>query len=207
MSRPLPEEPRAEHPPAIQPGHQPGHQPVGYGLDADADVGDVGEFRQGSPVSRWALARYLVGRSIGESVSWSLLFVGLGILAVAALVGWGLNSTFWAVVIGIIGLGVLALRALLRAVLRRLTAADQLEPIEQRLRGLVSDTRSDVLRELRRLGLPSHTWTLPLLALRFAGRRRRETLERLRRFDVDRVVPKARLDELHLLLRSAVGRG
>jgi len=70
----------------------------------------------------------------------------------------------------------------------------------------VSDTHGDVLRELRRLGLPSHLWTLPLLALRLAGRRRAETFERLRAFDIDRAVPKARLDELHLLLRDATGR-
>jgi membrane protein implicated in regulation of membrane protease activity len=169
---------------------------------------DVGEFRQGSPVSRWALARYLVGRAMAESLSRSLLLVALAILALAAVVGWVLHATFWAVVLAVMALVVLAMRAGLRAVLRRLTAADQIQPIEQRLRSLVSDTRGDVLRELRRVGLPGHSWTLPLLALRFFGRRRRrDTVARLRRFDLDRVVPKARLDELHLLLRTAVGRG
>src|SRR5437879_5864894 len=168
---------------------------------------EVGDFRQGSPASRWALARYLVGRAIGESVSRSLLLVALGILGFAAVVEWVLGSTFWAVVIAVIALGVLALRALLRAVLRRLTATDQIGPIEDRLRALVSDTRADVLRELRRIGLPGRIWTLPLLALRFMGRhRRREAFSRLRKFDLDRVVPKARLDELHVLLRAAVGR-
>jgi hypothetical protein len=169
---------------------------------------DVGEFRQGSPGSRWALARYLVGRAMAESLSRSLLLVALSVLALAAAAEGALNATFWAVVLAVLALVVLAMRAVLRAVLRRLTAADQIQPIEQRLRSLVADTRRDVLRELRRVGLPGHSWTLPLLALRlFARRRRSDTIARLRRFDLDRVVPKARLDELHLLLRTAVGRG
>jgi hypothetical protein len=175
-------------------------EPPGSG-SWDAEVGD---FRQGSPVSRWALARYLVGRAIGESVGRSLLIAGLLLLGLAVAVEQGLHAPFWAVVVAIVAFACLGLRALLRAVLRRLTAADQFGPIEARLRALVAETRSDVLRELRRVGLPGRTWTLPLLALRLIGRtRRRDTTARLRRFDVDRVVPRARLDELHLLLARA----
>lgn len=167
---------------------------------------DVGEFRQGSPVSQWALGRYLVGRAIGESVGTSLMILAVVILALAALVGWA-GSTFWAVVFAIIAFGVLLLRVLMLAVLRRLTAAGQYGPLEERLRALVSDTRGDVLRELRRIGLPGRTWTLPLLGLRLFGRRRRrDTVERLKTFRLDNAVPAARLDELHLLLRSAIGR-
>ena len=63
-----------------------------------------------------------------------------------------------------------------------------------------------MLAELRRIGLPGRVWTLPLLAVRLLGRRRRgETLERLRTFELERAVPRSRLDELHLLLRRAVG--
>jgi hypothetical protein len=173
-------------------------EPIGY---------EVGAFEQGSPISRWALARYLVGRAIGESVSRSLLIVALVVLLLAGLVEWRLRSTFWSVVIALLAVGVLAMRAILRAVLRRLSAADQVGPLETRLRALVDDTRSDVLAELRRIGLPGRTWTLPLLPLRFAGReRRRRTITRLRTFDLDRVVPKARVDDLHLILRDAIGR-
>jgi hypothetical protein len=131
-----------------------------------------------------------------------LLLVALGILVLAALSQWVVGSTFLAVVFVILALLVLLTRAGLRAILRRLTAADHYGPIEERLRALVSDTKADVLRELRRVGLPSHTWTLPLLAFRLVGKRRKATLTRLRDFDVDRAVPKARLDELHMLLRS-----
>jgi hypothetical protein len=167
---------------------------------------EVGEFRPGSPVSRWALARYLVGRAIAESVSRTLLVAALVLLAVAAAVQWGLHLTFLTVLLVLAALFVLVLRSVLRAVLRRLTAADHYGPIETRLRELVSETRADVLREMRRVGLPSHTITLPLLAVRLLGRRRRQTVDRMRRFEVDRAVPKVRLDELHLLLRQAAGR-
>lgn len=161
---------------------------------------EVGEFEQGSPLSRWAFARYLVGRAIGESVGHTLLVVALLVLALAAACQWGLHSTFFAVVLAVLGLLVLLVRATLRGILRRLTEADRYGPVETRLRELVADTRGDVLRELRRVGLPSHTVTLPLLAMRLIGKRRKATLARLRDFDVDRAVPKARLDELHMLL-------
>jgi hypothetical protein len=95
------------------------------------------------------------------------------------------------------------MRAVLRAVLVRLTVGEPVGGLEARLRALVDDTRSDVLAELRRIGLPGRTWTLPVLALRLIGTvRRRDTLARLRTFDLDRVVPAARVDELHLVLRS-----
>lgn len=178
-------------------------QPWGF----TAEDAEVGEFRPGGPLSQWALARYLVGRAIAESVGTSLLIVALVLLALTGLLAWA-GATGWAVFVGVIALGVLAMRALLLGVLRRLSAARQYAPVEVRLRALVADTRGDVRRELRRLRLPGHTWTLPLLALRFVGRkRRRATLERLRGFDVSRVVPRARVDELHLLLRSSLGGG
>ena len=152
------------------------------------------------------MARYLVGRAIGESVGRTLLLVALALFALAALAQWGLHTTFLTVVLVGLALIVLLLRWVLLSVLRRLTAADRYGPLETRLRALVSDTRGDVLTELRRVGLPSHTFTLPLLALRLVGRRRKATLDRLRTFDIDRAVPKARLDELHLLLRDVAGR-
>jgi hypothetical protein len=173
-------------------------QPADDGEWLSAD--EVGEFRQGSPLSRWALARYLVGRAIGESVGSTLLIVAVVLLALAAVGQWVLHSTLLAVLIAIVAVGVLLIRAVLRAVLRRLTEADRYGPLEARLRELVSDTRGDVLRELRRVGLPSHTITLPLLALRLIGKRRKTTLTKLREFDIARAVPKSRLDELHMLL-------
>ncbi|MDT4918042.1 MAG: hypothetical protein QOI15_610 [Pseudonocardiales bacterium] len=173
---------------------QPGDD--GEWLSAD----DVGRYEQGSPISRWALARYLVGRAIGESVGSTLLTVAVVLLALAAVGQWVIHSTLLAVLLAIVAVGVLLIRGVLRAVLRRLTEADRYGPVETRLRALVSDTRGDVLRELRRVGLPSHTITLPILAFRLIGRRRKETVVRLREFDITQAVPKARLDELHMLL-------
>jgi hypothetical protein len=168
--------------------------------DGDWLSADVGEFRRGSPFSQWALARYLVGRAIGESVGSTLLVVALAVLGLAAVCEWVLHSTLLAVLVAIFAIGVLLVRAVLRAVLRRLTEADRYGQVETRLRALVADTRGDVLRELRRVGLPSRTITLPLLAFRLIGKRRKQTLAKLREFDIDRAVPKARLDELHMLL-------
>jgi hypothetical protein len=165
--------------------------------------GDVGDFRQGSPASRWALARYLVGRAIGESAGSSLLVVGLLILAGAGLLWWA-GYSVPAVLVALIALGVLGMRSLLRALLRRLTHSPHHAAAEQRLRALVRETRADVLRELRRIGLPGRVVTLPLLGLRLARRRRRaDTMARLRRFQLDNVVRPARLDELHMLLRTS----
>ncbi len=179
---------------------QPGGGPV-----RGAGGPEVGEFRQGSPGSRWALARYLVGRAIVESVGATLLIVAGVLIVLAVLVQVLLHWTFVTVLIAIVAGVVLLLRAALLAVIRRLTAFDRYGPVEERLRNLVGDTRTDVLRELRRLGLPSHMLTLPLLAVRMAGRRRKDTLTRLRGFDVGRAVPPVRLDELHLLLRDTLG--
>jgi hypothetical protein len=162
---------------------------------------EVGEFRAGNPISQWALSRYLVGQAIGADVSRGLLIGALVFGAVAALVGWT-GPTLAAVLLGLTALGLLLLRALLDAVLRRLTGDRRLGALRQELRSLVAATRGDVRQELRRIGVPSRPWTMPLLAGRLAGRRRAETLARLREFDVGRVVPPARLDQLHLLLLS-----
>ena len=117
------------------------------------DDPEVGEFRPGSPLSQWGLARYLVGRAITESVGAALLIVAVVVLALAALAEWGAHST--------------VARRAARAGRRRRAdpalgdagdraPADRLSRASARSRSrmtaLVDDTRSDVLRELRRLG-------------------------------------------------------
>lgn len=166
---------------------------------------DVGSFDQGSGFSRWALARYLVGRSIAESVSNTLLAAAVVLLAIGAAFAWLLDATFFAILFVIFAVIVLLVRWVLRAVLGKLTAADTYGPVEDKLREMVSDTHGDVLTELRRVGLPGRTLTLPLLAIRLIGKRRKATLVRMRSFEVERAVPKARLDELHMLLRGSLG--
>lgn len=170
---------------------------------------DVGHFEQGTPGSRWVLGRYLVGRVIGEYVNRALMVFALLVVALAALVWW-VGPHWLAVLIGVFALCVLLFRAVLGAVLRRATGAGYFGPMEHRMRRLVSDTRGDVRGELRRIGVPSRSWTVPLLAWRLARPHRRdETLQRLRHFDVERVVPGARLDEVHLIVQQLrpPGRG
>jgi hypothetical protein len=174
------------------------------------DGSDVGTYqdgfgRQGSAGSQWALGRYLVGRAVAEALSRGLMVVAVVVFGLAALVEWA-GSTFWTVVIALVAVGVLILRSLLLAVLRRLPLMTGDASVEQRLRRLVADTRRDVLRELRRIGLPGRTVSIPLLATRLIGKHRNQTLDKLQQFDVDRVVPAARLDELHLLLQSGPQR-
>ena len=172
----------------------------------DRDEPEVGDFAQGNPTSRWALGRYLVGRVIGEEVSRVLMVIALVIIGLTALVSW-LGPTWLAVLIGLVALCVLVVRWLLGAVLRRFTGTGLFGPMEERMRALVADTRGGVRAELRRIGVPSRTWTLPLLAVRLARRRSRpETLRRLRQFDVDRAVPDSRLDELHMIVRQLGAR-
>jgi hypothetical protein len=169
---------------------------------------EVGDFRPGSPFSQWALARYLVGRAITESVGTALMTASLVILALAAVAEWVVKSTLLAVLIVIVAVMVLLLRWVLLALVRRLTAFSQFGPVEERMTALVDDTRSDVLSELRRIGLPGRVWTLPMLPFRFIGRSRRaRTMERLRTFEIARVVPRARLDETYLLLRQTFTGG
>jgi len=182
-----------------------------FGFDAfdagDFKSGEVGDFRQGSRFSQWALARYLVGRTLGVSVSNNLLVVALVLFAGAALLQWVVGTTFWAIVVLVLALIVLAMRAVIRWGLNKLTAADRYAPLEDRLRSLVHDTRSDIFAELRRVGLPGHSWSVPLLALNLVRpSKRRATLERLRQFDVNRAVPPARVDELHHIMQAAFNR-
>jgi len=177
--------------------------PDPFGVETPEQIGiDVGEFRQGSPLSRWALARYLVGRAIAQSLGIGLLIFGLALVVLAGLAFWG-HVPVLGVLAVLAALAVLGLRAMLLAVVRRLTAGPY-DPLAQRLAGLVRETRTATLRELRRVGLPGHSVTLPLIAVRLLRRRRRaETVERIRRVELDRIVTPAQVDELHLILNAA----
>src|ERR1700712_47740 len=79
----------------------PGPGSPGLGSPRDAEnvyvTADVGSFDQGTEFSRWALARYIVGRVILERVSWALLAMAVVVLALAAVSQWVLHSTLLAV--------------------------------------------------------------------------------------------------------------
>jgi hypothetical protein len=182
--------------------------PPGSGPDFGPADGfaDVGDFRPGNAASRWALGRFLLGRALAVQVSRALLGVALVFAAIAVGIYFA-GVTVLAVLVGLIAVAVLAARAILGAILRRLTFPALSADDDRRLRRLVADTRKDVARELHRVGVPGSSLTLPLLAVRLAGRNRSTVLARLRAFDVERVVPPARLDELHLLLDARARRG
>lgn len=171
------------------------------------DEPEVGEFRRGTPFSQAALAGYLVGRVVTESLGIALYIGAFGMLVLAAIAEWVLHWTVLAVLLVVVAVLVLVMRAVLLAVIRRLTGFSQYRPLEDRMRALISDTRSDVLRELRRIGLPGRIWTLPMLPVRLIGSHRAETLDRLRKFHLANAVPQSRVDELHLLLSQAVNGG
>jgi hypothetical protein len=88
------------------------------------------------------------------------------------------------------------------AILRRIMGVGQLGPAEDKVRALVADTQGDLRRELRRIGLPATVFGMPLLMIRLIGRRRAATFARLKQFDVNRVVPRSRQDELHFVVTS-----
>lgn len=174
----------------------------------EPDEPQVGEFRQGNPFSRASLAGYLVGRAVAESLGNSLFLMALVPLVIAAVCFWLFHSTALGVLFVVLAVMVIFMRWLLLAVLRRLTGFARFAPLERRVRAMAGDTKSDVLRELRRLGLPGRGYSVWLVPLRLLRRTRRaETLERLRGFDVRNAVPASRVDELHLLLRQAVSGG
>lgn len=166
---------------------------------------EVGGFDQGTQLSRWALARYIVGRVVLERVSWSLLVIAGVLIVLAVLAQVGLHSTLLCVLLALVAVVVLVLRLLLRVILRRLMGVAAYGPLEKQVREIIGDAGSGVLKEMRRVGLPSGLLTMPLVIVRLAGRKRRETLARMREFDVERAVPKARRDELYLVIREALG--
>lgn len=165
---------------------------------------DVGTFRQGDPFSRWALSRFVIGRVVLQRVGWTLLGLAVVLLALAVVCQLVLHLTVVTVLLVLVMLAVLAMRALLRLVLTKLLAAAEQGPLGAQLDDLVKGAAPDVLAELRRVGLPSRTLTMPLLAVRLARAKTREdTTQRLRRFEVERAVSDTRIDQLHLLLQQA----
>ena len=94
-----------QQPPMQQPPTQPVPLPAGRGMP------EVGSFRQGSEASRYALARYLVGlggRRVDES---RLAGTRSGGARRRRPAGMARLRGFWAVVVAILALGVLARRA------------------------------------------------------------------------------------------------
>lgn len=178
-----------------------GERPPTSGGGTEPDVG----FGGSDPVTSGLLARYLVGRVVAARLSISLMFTALVLLA-GAVALWVWGPHWVAVLVGLVALAVIAFRALVVAILRRIMGVGQLGPAEDKVRALVADTQGDMRRELRRIGLPATVFGMPLLLIRLIGRRRAATFTRLKQFDVNRVVPRSRQDELHFVVTSQLRR-
>lgn len=178
-----------------------GERPPTSGDGAEAEVG----FGGSDPLTAGLLSRYLVGRVVAARVSISLMIMALVLLA-GAVALWVWGPHWLAILVGLLALAVIALRALIVAILRRIMGVGQLGPAEDKVRALVADTQGDLRRELRRIGLPATVFGMPLLMVRLIGRRRAATFARLRQFDVNRVVPRSRQDELHFVVSSQLRR-
>ena len=181
-----------------------GPQGEGRTHSPDGEPLQVG-FASSDPITLGLLSRYLVGRVVAARVSLSLLIVAVVLLA-GALALWEWGPRVLAVLVGLVALIVFAIRTLVVAILRRVMGVGQLGPVEDQLRGLVSDTQGDLRRELRRIGLPATVLGMPLLMVRILGKRRAATFARLQQFDLARVVPRSRQDELHFLVTSQLRR-
>ena len=92
--------------------------------DPSSPAPEVGEFRQGTADSRRALSGYLVGRAIGEQTATGLMILGFAILALA-VGAYFIGPTWLAVLVGLIGFGLLLVRAVVAALMRRPTPASR----------------------------------------------------------------------------------
>jgi hypothetical protein len=178
-----------------------GERPPTSGGAPEPEVG----FGGSDPLTAGLLARYLVGRVVAARVSVSLMITAL-ILVAGAVALWLWGPHWLGILVGLAALVVIAFRALVVAILRRIMGVGQLGPAEDKVRELVADTQGDLRRELRRIGLPATVFGMPLLMIRLVGRRRAATFARLKQFDVNRVVPRSRQDELHFVVSSQLRR-
>jgi hypothetical protein len=106
----------------------------------------------------------------------------------------------------LLGLGVLLVggRVGLVRLLRRISLPRQFRPVETALRDAVEAGKANLRVELRRAGLPSRSWQVPVYVLRLArGTGRATTRARLRDVDVDLVLPRAQLDRAARALDEA----
>lgn len=163
---------------------------------------EVGNIGPGSGAGQAALRRYLLTRALGSSIVNAVQWTGIAVLVLAAL-SWLGGLKLLAVLLGVLALVILAVRGLLSGLARRLSGSSRLGPLEPRVAALVTRTRKDLRRELRRVGLPGSPWGPLLIGWRLMRPIRRvRTMQSLSRVDLTKVVPPSQLAELQLLLRQ-----
>ena len=172
-------------------------------VSGEHPVIEVGNIGPGSAASQAVLRRYLLTRALGSSIINAVQWTGVVVLLLAAL-SWLGDVKALAVLLGLVGLAILAVRGVLNAIARRLSGASRLGPLEPRVAALVTRTRRELRRELRRVGLPGVPWAPLLIAWRLVRPVRRvRTMHALSRIDLTKVVPPSQVDELQILLRQA----
>ncbi|MDQ1742742.1 MAG: hypothetical protein QOE23_1081 [Pseudonocardiales bacterium] len=166
---------------------------------------EVGNIGPSSGAGQAALRRYLLTRALGSSIVNAVQWTGVAVLVLAVL-SWIGGLKLLAVLLGVIALVILAVRRLLGGIVGRLSGSSRLGPLEPRVAALVTRTRKDLRRELRRVGLPGSPWAPLLIGWRLIRPlRRARTMQSLSRIDLTKVVPPSQLDELQLLLRQMPG--
>jgi hypothetical protein len=171
-------------------------------ISGEHPVIEVGNIGPGSAASQAVLRRYLLTRALGSSIVNAVQWTGVVVLLFAAL-SWIGGWKLLAVLLGLIAVLILGIRGALSAIARRLSGASGLGPLEPRVAALVTRTRRELRRELRRVGLPGVPWAPLLIAWRLVRPlRRARTVASLSRIDLTKVVPPSQVDELQILLRQ-----
>jgi hypothetical protein len=138
--------------------------------------------------------RYLLGRLAIDHVRrltvWTLLVPVVGAVLLLAL-----HPRWIGVLVLVLGVLLIAARVVAVRMLGRLSLSDPFRPVEDELRAAVEAGKANLGVELRRIGLPSRPWHVPLFALRLSrGTNRDRTRARLRDVDVDLVLPRDQLE-------------
>ena len=169
---------------------------------AEQPVIEVGNIGPSSAAGQAVLRRYLLTRALGSSIVNAVQWTGVAVLLLAAL-SWLGGLKLLAVLLILVGVFILAVRGVLNAIQRRLSGAHRLGALEPRVARLVTRTRRELRRELRRVGLPGVPWAPLLIAWRLIRPIRRvRTVQALSRIDLTKVVPPNQVDELQILLRQ-----
>ncbi len=184
-------------------------------------TGDGGGFDPGD-TGTWRVRDVVPGGESGRRTSTILRYL-LGLLAVEHV----RKLTRWAYVLPLvgallllvrprwIGVAVLVLGVLLVAVrvgvvrlLGRSSLPRRYRPVEDDLRAAVESGKANMRGELRRVGLPSTPWAIPVSVVRLdRGGGRAESRSRLRDIEIDRVLPRTQLDRaLRILDEAALTR-
>jgi hypothetical protein len=164
---------------------------------ADPETVQVGAGRRTTVVLRYLLGRLAVDhfQRVTRWV-WLLPLLGAGLLLVRPR---------W-VGLAVIALGLLLIvaRAVMVAVVRRVSLARRFRPVEEELCSAVEAGKANLRVELRSAGLPNRSWRLAFFATRLArGSGRDDLRSRLRQVDIDRVLPRAQMERaLRLLGKS-----